>query len=200
MSYVALHDDGPGAKAQKPVRTLRHPDEKDVPLIVDLDGCLIRSDLLFETALAYLSINPLKLFHLISWLFRGRAHLKRRLAETAGQIPPIPVNEKVAAYARRAKRSGRKVFLATGSDELLALKIGTRFEFLDGVIASDGTNNLKGRRKSSELQKHFPGGFDYIGDCNDDLHVWQHADRAIVVEPHSGFGEPSMRFASPPKH
>src|SRR6185312_11649699 len=105
----------------------------DVPLIVDLDGCLIRSDLLFETALAYLSVNPLRLFQVFAWLYFGRAYLKRRLAEAAGlDLLLIPVNEKVATYARRAKRSGREVYLATGSDELLGLKIGRRFDFLDG--------------------------------------------------------------------
>ena len=181
MSDVALHRRGGSAKALVHVKLEA---KQDVPLIVDLDGCLIRSDLLFETALAYLSVNPLRLFQFFAWLYRGRAYLKRRLAEAAGlDMLLIPVNEKVAAYARRAKSIGREVYLATGSDELLALKIGTRFDFLDGVVASDGTHNLKGWRKRVELQRRFPQGFDYIGDCNDDLEVWRHARRCIVVEP-----------------
>ncbi len=157
-----------------------------IPLIVDLDGCLIRSDLLYETAFAYLSANPLRLFPLLQWLWRGRAYLKRRLAEAAGlDLQLIPVNEAVADYARAAKADGRAVYLATGSDELLARKIGTRFDFLDGVIASDGTCNLKGRRKGAELQRRFPQGFDYVGDCHDDLHIWKQARKVVVVEPDS---------------
>jgi 4-hydroxybenzoate polyprenyltransferase len=170
----------------------------DLPLIVDLDGCLIRTDLLFETAFVYLSTNPLRLFRLLGWAFSGRAQLKRKLAETAGlDLQLIPANEQVEAYAREAKENGREVYLATGSDELLARKIGMRFDFLDGVIASDGSRNLKGRRKAEELRRRFPDGFDYVGDCNDDLHVWRHARKAILVEPDSALSRSANALGKP---
>lgn len=170
--------------ASRAERSGKLADRHEPPLIVDLDGCLIRSDLLFETAFAYIGTNPLRAFRLLIWVLRGRAHLKRRLAATAGlDLQLIPINERVDAYARRAKKTGREVYLATGSDEILARKIGTRFDFLDGVIASDGSSNLKGRRKAAELLRRFPDGFDYVGDSSADLHVWQHANKAIVVEP-----------------
>ena len=50
------------------------------PLCVDLDGTLIRSDLLVESALALLARNPLTLFAMLVWLLRGKAHLKREIA------------------------------------------------------------------------------------------------------------------------
>jgi 4-hydroxybenzoate polyprenyltransferase len=159
----------------------------NVPLIIDLDGCLIRSDLLLETALAYLSPNPLRMFQLFGWALKGRANLKRQLAHAAGlDLQLIPVNDDVVAFAESAKASGRQVYLATAADELLAIKIGTRFDFLDGVIASDGTRNLKGRHKCEELRARFPHGFDYVGDGNADLPIWQEARKVIVVEPNGG--------------
>lgn len=154
------------------------------PLLVDLDRSLIRTDLLLETVLVYLSTNPLRLFTLIGWIMQGRAHTKRQLAQAAGlDLLLIPVNEHVEEFAREAKQSGRDVYLATASDEILANRIAGRFEFLDGVIASDGNNNLKGARKAEEARRRFPDGFDYVGDSSSDLHVWQHARRAIVVAP-----------------
>jgi 4-hydroxybenzoate polyprenyltransferase len=154
------------------------------PLVVDLDRSLIRTDLLLETALVYLAANPLRLFKLIGWLMRGRAHVKRQLAHAAGlDLLLIPVNEQVEDFARAAKQAGREVYLATASDEHLANRIASRFEFLDGVIASDGSDNLKGARKAEVVRQRFPDGFDYVGDTGSDLHVWRHAGKAIVVAP-----------------
>jgi 4-hydroxybenzoate polyprenyltransferase len=179
MSDIAMHRSAANAAPRA--------EATDVPLVVDLDGCLIRSDLLLETALAYLSPNPLRLIQIFGWALKGRANLKRKLAQAAGlDLQLIPLNEDVLAYAERASESGREVYIATASDELLARKIGARFDFLSGVIASDGTRNLKGRHKSEELRKRFPQGFDYIGDCNADLPIWEQARKIIVVEPSVG--------------
>ena len=43
------------------------------PLVVDLDGTLIRTDLLMELVFAYLGANPLRIFSLPSALSRGKA-------------------------------------------------------------------------------------------------------------------------------
>ena len=53
------------------------------PLVVDLDGTLIRSDLLIETAFAELGRQPLSGFRLLRALISGKAALKHLLAETA---------------------------------------------------------------------------------------------------------------------
>ncbi len=168
----------------RPVNPDRRTAAAGVPLLVDLDSCLIRTDLLFETALAYVGAHPLRIFRVLGWLFSGRAHLKKKLAEVAIlDLSLIPINQTIAAYARQGKREGRDIYLMTGSDEFIARKIATRFEFLDGVVASDGRNNFKGRRKADVARARFPSGFDYIGDCHDDLHVWRHAQTVIAVEP-----------------
>lgn len=154
------------------------------PLLVDLDRSLIRTDLLLETALAYLGRNPLGIFNLLGWMLRGRAYVKRRLAEVVDlDVEIIPVHDEVAALASQAKAEGREVYLVTASDELIATKFSARFPFLDGVISSDGNNNLKGMRKARVVRERFPAGFDYVGDSRADLHIWRHAREIIVVEP-----------------
>jgi 4-hydroxybenzoate polyprenyltransferase len=155
-----------------------------VPLVVDLDKCLLRTDLLLECALAYLRTNPLRIARLVGWFWRGRAHLKWKLAEnTCLDLDFVPVNASVEGFARQAKSSGREVYLATGADDLLARKIAGRLDFFDGVIASDGTRNLKGSNKAAELCQLLPDGFDYVGASLDDLHVWRHAAKVIAVNP-----------------
>jgi len=201
VEAAAYQGTTPGGNASDPdAGASPRTSDREPPLLVDLDRSLIRTDLLLETTVVYLSANPLRLFRLLGWLIGGRAHLKRRLAQAAGlDLLLIPVNEHVEDYARQAKRAGQDVYLATASDELLAGKIAARFDFLDGVIASDGSNNLKGRRKAAEVVRRFPDGFDYVGDSSDDLHVWRHARSAVVVAPSSALLRSVKALGKPTK-
>ena len=51
-----------------------------IPLCVDLDGTLIRSDLLVESFFLLLKHRPLCLFLVPLWLWRGKAVLKYEIA------------------------------------------------------------------------------------------------------------------------
>jgi 4-hydroxybenzoate polyprenyltransferase/phosphoserine phosphatase len=154
------------------------------PLLIDLDGSLIKTDLLQESALAYVTAQPFRSFNLLVWLLKGRAHLKKQLAEATDlDLDLIPVNEEVIALATEAKQAGRQVFLVTASDAHLANKIAARFPFFDGVISSDGIRNLKGRNKAATINERFPAGYDYVGDSPADLHVWGNASNVIAVAP-----------------
>jgi 4-hydroxybenzoate polyprenyltransferase/phosphoserine phosphatase len=167
---------------EEPAATPEAP--QNIPLLIDLDRTLIRTDLLLETALAYVAASPHRVFYLLAWVCQGRAHLKRKLAESTDlDLDLIPVNEKVVDLATEAKRQGRAVYLVTASDALLANKIAARFPFFDGVISSDGVNNLKGARKAEVVGQRFPDGYDYVGDSAADLHVWRKARAVVVVEP-----------------
>ena len=53
------------------------------PLVVDLDGTLVRSDLLVESFLALLSARPLQALRALGALRRGKAAFKAALADQA---------------------------------------------------------------------------------------------------------------------
>jgi hypothetical protein len=55
------------------------------PLVLDLDGTLLRTDLLVEGIITLLRRNILMLIPLVLWFFRGRAFLKRKVAERAAR-------------------------------------------------------------------------------------------------------------------
>ncbi|HEY0291863.1 MAG TPA: UbiA family prenyltransferase [Hansschlegelia sp.] len=152
------------------------------PLAVDVDGTLIRGDLLAESALRYLRGNPFRAFTLLYWLTGGRAALKRRLAERVElDVSELPVNEDLVALVEAEHARGRSIHLATASDALAAAKLAKRFGFVDGVIASDGVTNLKGETKARALAELFPDGFAYAGDAAADLAVWRAAKESVVV-------------------
>ncbi len=158
-------------------------DQSDrAPLVLDVDDALLHTDLLHETAAAYIKGNPLRVVSLFFWLLQGKAVLKRKLSErVALDVSHLPVSDALARFASDAHAQGRMVGLATAADELLARRIGRRFDFIDFVIASDGIVNLKGACKAAVLSKRFPGGFAYAGDSHSDLKVWQEASSVILA-------------------
>lgn len=151
-------------------------DASDYPLVLDLDGTLLRTDLLLEAALQYAKKSPHTAFLLIWWALKGIAHLKHQLAlRTEVAIALLPVNEQLVSYAREAADSGRTVVAATAANIELAGKVCSRFAFIDEVIASCEKTNLKGARKAEALTARFPDGFAYAGDTHADLAVWRSA-------------------------
>lgn len=158
----------------------------EVPLVVDLDGTLVLTDLLDESALSALRRSPRAVLGALPLLVRGdRAALKRRLAE-AGPVEAatLPYREALVAVLRQERARGRRIVLATASDELLAVRVATRLGLFDEVLASDGVRNLGGAEKRAALVARFgEKGFDYVGDRRADLPVFRSARRAILAGP-----------------
>lgn len=151
------------------------------PLCIDLDGTLLRSDLLVESALSLLAARPWMLLVLPFWLLRGKAHLKRQLAIRV-QLDPanLPYDKRVLDLLRAS--AGRHRVLCTASDETLVRPLAEHLGCFEEVIASDGQRNLAGRRKAEALVQRFGDkGFDYAGNDVVDLAVWSHARGALVV-------------------
>ncbi|WP_369940402.1 UbiA family prenyltransferase [Xanthomonas medicagonis] len=148
---------------------------------MDLDGTLLNSDILYESVLALLARNPLYLFMLPLWLLRGKAALKRELASRVSlPAETLPYNEKVLELLRTTTQRPR--VLCTASDALLVKPIADYLGLFEQVIASDGKRNLSGRNKADVLVDAFgTGNFDYAGNGTVDLHVWEKAGGAWVV-------------------
>lgn len=152
-------------------------------LVVDLDGTLIRSDMLLETFWAAFAENWAAPFRCFAALSRGKAALKRFLSHAgAVDVSTLPYNDAVLDYVRNWRAGGGRVALVTASDQGLADRIAAHLGLFDEVHGSNGETNLKGPNKAAFLVEHFgDGGFDYIGDAEADLPVWAKADRAVIV-------------------
>ena len=155
------------------------------PLVVDLDGTLVRTDLLHETFAAAFFRHPLlTLWVVLRALPKGRAELKRALSGLASvDVETLPWRIPLLTYLQEQKRLGRELHLATASDQSVARAVAAYVGLFDRVYASDGRRNLKGRKKAELLVAEFPGGFCYAGDCRADLAVWRMAAGAVVTAP-----------------
>lgn len=154
------------------------------PLCVDLDGTLVRTDLLYETLLAALRRRPWIVLALPFWLFAGRARLKARLVEAAGDgvdVGSLPMTEDLVGYLRAEKETGRRIELVSASDRRIVERVAEHVGLFDDVLGSDGEVNLKGAAKARVLIDRHPDGFAYAGDARADLAVWDRAVAAIPV-------------------
>jgi len=158
------------------------------PLVVDLDGTLVASDLLIETAFSELGRRPQALLGLCAALSRGKAALKHRLAEPADFDPStLPYDPEVLAIIRRAHEDGRPVYLASASHRRLVEKVADHLGLFAGWFASNETTNLAGVAKAQQLVERFgERGFDYIGNDAADLPVWDKAAKAIAIRAPAG--------------
>lgn len=154
-----------------------------VPLVVDLDGTLIRSDLLHETASLYLLRGPHRLFSVARWTVAGKARLKSELAgRSTIEFHNLPYREELVDWLRAERATGRRLVLATASDATLAQGVADHLGMFDEVLASDGSFNLRGTNKRDRLiELYGEDGFDYVGDTDADVPVWSACRIAHVV-------------------
>lgn len=154
------------------------------PLVVDLDGTLLRSDVLIESGFSYLKSSPLRFLAPLWWLAQGgKPALKAKLAaETELDVSVLPYDPQIVEWLKGERANGRTIVLATASHEKYAHAIARHLELFDEVFATDDEINLSAHRKKDRLVARFgERGFDYAGNSRDDLPVWQAAARAYIV-------------------
>jgi 4-hydroxybenzoate polyprenyltransferase/phosphoserine phosphatase len=153
------------------------------PLVLDVDGTFLKTDMLWECFWAGLGCAPTATIAACLRHLGNLARLKAELARIAGlRTDLLPVNSEVAELALTSRMAGREVVLASASDRELVESLAHDYGLSDRVFASDGRVNLKGEAKAVALAAAFgEGGFDYAGDSGADMAVWQRADQAMVV-------------------
>jgi 4-hydroxybenzoate polyprenyltransferase len=154
----------------------------NIPLCVDLDGSLIRSDLLFESFLKLIKKNPLYLLLVAIWLSKGKAYLKEQIASRVDlAVDRLPYNVELLDFIKNESDS-RKIVLATASYSKFAHAVADHLRVFDEVVASSGDRNLSSHNKADALCNMFGRGqFDYVGNDDKDWPVWAAAQNAYVV-------------------
>jgi len=154
------------------------------PLCVDLDGTLLRSDILIEAVFGLLKRNPLYAFLLPVWLLFGKAHLKQKIADRVDiDVVRLPYNQALLEYLRAQRTEGRRLILTTASNEKYARQVAGYLGLFERVMASDAQVNLSGRRKRDRVVAAFgKKGFDYAANERVDLPIWLQAGAAILVD------------------
>jgi 4-hydroxybenzoate polyprenyltransferase/phosphoserine phosphatase len=167
----------------------------EVPLVVDVDGTLLVTDLLQEAALQFVARQPFQAYRMLLWLAAGKSNLKTCLADRISPgIRDIPLREEVLVLIRTTQAAGRPVYLASASDMRYVEELAQRVGGIAGIFGSDGSVNLSGDTKAERLIAAFGAqGYDYVGDAPTDFAVWRSARRPLVVAHRAGFAERALR-------
>jgi hypothetical protein len=159
------------------------------PLAVDLDGTLIYGDVFVTSVFELLRTNPLYMILAPLWLLRGRAYLKRRVAQRVSVDPArLSYRVELLEFVRQQHAAGRHTVLATGSDAMLVAPLVASLACFDEVLASDGRVNYTGSTKRAALVERFGhGAYDYIGNSVVDIPIWESAAGVLIAGGSSRF-------------
>ncbi|PRY23553.1 4-hydroxybenzoate polyprenyltransferase [Aliiruegeria haliotis] len=169
----------------RPQSTVSEPSEDALPVLaVDLDGTLLRSDMLLETWWSAVSDDVRVAVPRALTLLKGKAAFKAALRDVSSvDVAALPYNAEVLAYIKQHRAQGGRVALVTASDQAIADAVADHLNCFEDVLGSDGQENLKGATKAATLvERYGERGFDYIGDHPADVAVWRHARKAITVD------------------
>lgn len=172
--------------------------KSDIPLCVDLDGTLIKSDILIESFFALIKRNPLLALLVPFWLLKGKAYLKQQIASrTELDVSTLPFHGDFLEYLRQQHANGRHLVLATASNGKFAEQVAMHLGLFEAVLASDESTNLSANKKLHRLREHYGDKlFDYAGNARADLKIWPHARRAILVNPEAGVQAAAQRLGN----
>ncbi|UVK48306.1 UbiA family prenyltransferase (plasmid) [Mesorhizobium sp. AR07] len=156
--------------------------DRQLPLVCDLDGTLIKSNSLHENFFEAFFHSPQRLLRSVPGWLKGRAALKESLASVRPiEVQALPYREEVLDLIHGAQADGREIYLVTAADQSIADNVISHLGGFGGAKGSDGALNLKSRNKLKWLQESFPNGFIYAGDGAADLPIWEKAAGVILV-------------------
>ena len=153
------------------------------PLVVDLDGTLLKTDLLVESFLHLLACNTREALRALVALRHGKAALKAALAKRAAlNVADMPTDPAVLELIAERHAAGGQVVLASASDETYVRAVAEHIGGFDAVMGSRDGVNLSGANKAAALvERYGEGGFDYVGNARADLPIWEKVHTAYLA-------------------
>lgn len=170
----------------------------DVPLCVDLDGTLVKSDTLLDSVLLLTRQKPSALLRIPGWLAQGKARFKQEVtAAVTLDVQHLPYNRPLLEWLRQQAGQGRALYLATAADRGLAERVAAHLGIFRGVLASDGATNLAGGNKLAAFRARFGERFCYIGNAKPDTALLQACESPRMANPSRSL-RAAFRDAQPP--
>jgi 4-hydroxybenzoate polyprenyltransferase len=156
-----------------------------LPLCVDLEGTLVKTDLTAEAVLLLAKQSPWMLPQLLWRALRGWAHFKRRLFQVAlPNAELLPYRAETLDFLRREHAAGRPLILISSADERMARAVADHLGIFDHVLASNGRIHCAGAARGRAIREYL-GKRDFIdlGDSGPDAAIWNSADETPPAAP-----------------
>ncbi len=153
------------------------------PICVDIDGTLVSANTLIESTIIAIKTRPMRIFALCAALLKGKAHTKDLIGKYSRQEQiSFPYNEALLDWLKAQHAHGRKLILASATDQAIADTISYDLGIFTEVIASTKERSVSASTKHQILKKRFQNRkFAYAGNSPADLSIWNISDSAIIV-------------------
>jgi 4-hydroxybenzoate polyprenyltransferase len=172
---------GQDLRAEEAMRPVLAP---GVPLCVDLDGTLVKSDTLVDSVLALVRQRPADILRIPGWIAQGKPQFKKHVtAAVTLDVEHLPYNRALLEWLRAEHGAGRAIYLATAADRTLAERVAEYLGIFSGVLASDGETNLAGRNKLQAFRERFGERFCYIGNAKPDVVLLTACESPMTANP-----------------
>lgn len=167
-------------------------------LICDLDGTLIKTDMLFESLFILLKNNFFYIFIIPFWLLKGKQVLKNEINNRIKFSPEnLPFNQDVIEFIKLNQARYSKIALVSASNQNIVKDIADHIGIFDEYYGSDDKLNLKAGNKRKFLdEKYGKGNYSYIGDSKADIEVWNHSNEKYIVNNSLSKSLKSIKFNS----
>lgn len=185
-----------GGVAARPVHARRN---EALPLVVDLDGALLKVSVLHEGLIALFMHRPWLLIRaLLTVLARGRAHMEALVASSEiADVETLPLRDELLAWLREQAAAGRSLHLVSAANQALVKPLAARLRLFESCIGSDWRRSPTGAAKAEYLSRCFPEGFSYVGSSAAELAVWRSAAGAILAGARPGSRRRIERLNTP---
>ncbi len=158
--------------------------DKSVPLCIDLDGTLVKEDTSILLLRKFIKQNPFNIFKVLFWFVSSfnNAHVKAKLANNCTlDITKLTFSSLIKNLINQAAQQERKIYLVTGSNQIIAKQITKEIKEFTSYFASDDKINLVGNTKASNLNiKIGKNEYIYAGNSKQDIPVWDNSFGVIV--------------------
>jgi 4-hydroxybenzoate polyprenyltransferase len=159
--------------------------ENEIPLVIDIDGTLIHTDLLIEALILLIRKKPYYFWKCILWGFKGKAYLKNKIfGLVSPDYPLLPYNVELINFIKKEFASGRKIILASASPISAVIGISKIYPIFSELYGTENKINLRGRNKLRVLTDRFgKGKFDYVGNSKADHVIFASSRYSYLVNP-----------------
>jgi len=160
-------------------------------LFVDLEGSLLKSDLLWEGLFALIKNRPWYTLVIPFWALAGRSGLKARLAARISlDASELPYNSELVEIIRAERAVAARIVLTSTCAQDWAKDVSAHLGLFDDVVVTisdlkhEGRSTLRAIRAYCKI--HDCDRFSYVGDSKSDLPIWTESETIYVVNPTAG--------------
>lgn len=156
----------------------------DVPLCVDLDGALLRSNIHIERCLRCVKQDVFYAATAVWWLFRGKARWQSQMARRCSlDVSLLPIDTGLLNWLRTERNRGRRLILCTRGDRETADQVARHIGIFDDVVAGDSGATDSNREQAAILDGRYGiRGYDYVGNKTANSEVGKHARNVITTD------------------